>query len=182
MPTIALARGLNALALYAIAGILGAAFYFQLAGGDLPCPLCLLQRVAFTALAVGPILNIRYGPRPAHYGLSLLAAMVGAVLSARQILLHITPGDPGYGPPLMGLHFYTWAFIAFCGAIAAIGLMLQWEGQFTRQEPAPPVIPLSVRAAVWAVIGLTALNVLSTFLECGLAVCPENPVAYELLR
>ncbi|WP_409072021.1 disulfide bond formation protein B, partial [Listeria monocytogenes] len=47
----------------------------------MPCPLCLLQRILFALLAVGPILNIRYGPRPSHYALSLLAAIVGAVVS-----------------------------------------------------------------------------------------------------
>jgi len=68
---------LNALALYAIAAVLLAAFYFQFALGELPCPLCLLQRVAFTALAVGPVLTLRHGPRPGHYGLIILAGLLG---------------------------------------------------------------------------------------------------------
>jgi hypothetical protein len=38
------------------------------------------------------------------------------------------------------------------------------------------------RTAVWLVIGLTAANVISTLLECGLAACPAGPVAYELLK
>ena len=38
------------------------------------------------------------------------------------------------------------------------------------------------RTAVWLVIGLTAANVISTLLECGLAACPADPVAYELLK
>jgi hypothetical protein len=32
------------------------------------------------------------------------------------------------------------------------------------------------------VIALTALNVVGTLLECGFAACPDNPVAYELLK
>ena len=43
---------LNALALYVVAAVLLAAFYFQLALGELPCPLCLLQRAGFAALVV----------------------------------------------------------------------------------------------------------------------------------
>jgi hypothetical protein len=35
---------------------------------------------------------------------------------------------------------------------------------------------------VWLVIGLTALNVVSTLLECGFGVCADNPVVYELLK
>src|SRR5580658_8706209 len=88
---------LNALGLYAIALVLAAAFAAQLLLNELPCPLCLLQRVQFTMLAIGPILNVRFGPRPGHYAVSLLAACVGAAVAARQILLHIMPGDAGYG-------------------------------------------------------------------------------------
>jgi len=35
--------------------------------------------------------------------------------------------------------------------------------------------------AVWLVLALTTLNVISTLLECGFAACPDNPVAYRLL-
>ena len=45
---------LNALGLYAIALVLIAAFAAQLILHELPCPLCLLQRVLFAALAIGP--------------------------------------------------------------------------------------------------------------------------------
>src|SRR6476646_2820090 len=97
---------LNALGLYGVALVLVAAFAGQIVLGELPCPLCLLQRVLFAMLAIGPILNIRFGPSPGHYALSLLAAIVGATVSARQILLHIMPRDPGYGSALLGYHYY----------------------------------------------------------------------------
>ena len=72
--TRAFAITLNALSLYAVALVLAAAFAAQLLLHELPCPLCLLQRLQFTLLAIGPILNVRYGPRPSHYALSLSAA------------------------------------------------------------------------------------------------------------
>src|SRR5260370_42174339 len=68
---------LNELSLYAVALVLAAAFAAQLLLHELPCPLCLLQRIQFAVLAIGPIMNIRWGPRPSHYALSLLAAAVG---------------------------------------------------------------------------------------------------------
>ena len=83
MPRLALV--LNALGLYAIAGILLAAFVMQIVLQELPCPLCLLQRVAFVALAVGPILNLRFGPRPSHYALSLIAAVMGTFAGAAAL-------------------------------------------------------------------------------------------------
>ena len=36
-------------------------------------------------------------------------------------------------------------------------------------------------ALAWAVIGLTALNAVTTFLQCGPIECPDNPVRYWAL-
>src|SRR4029079_17009497 len=130
---------LNAISLYAVALVLAAAFAAQLLLGELPCPLCLLQRVLFAMLAIGPILNIRFGPHPGHYALSLLAAMVGATVSARQILLHIMPRDPGYGSALLGHHYYTWAFIAFAAAIVLIAIVLLFDDRLPDDKVARPV-------------------------------------------
>jgi disulfide bond formation protein DsbB len=176
--TRSLAVALNALGLYAIALVLAAAFAAQLLLDELPCPLCLLQRIQFALLAVGPILNVRFGPRPSHYAASLLVA---AAVAMRQILLHIMPGDPGYGSALLGYHYYTWAFIGFAAAIVLIAAMLLFDRQF-EDDAQPVAVGAFARTGVWLVIGLTALNVISTLLECGFAACPDNPVAYELLK
>ena len=179
--TRAFAITLNALSLYAVALVLAAAFTAQLLLHELPCPLCLLQRLQFAVLAVGPILNIRWGPRPSHYALSLLAAAAGAAFSTRQILLHIMPGDAGYGSALLGYHYYSWALIGFAAAIVLLAAILLFDRQFEADgvRVAPGAF---AESAVWLVIGLTALNVVSTLLECGFGACAENPVVYELLK
>jgi disulfide bond formation protein DsbB len=178
-----LAVSLNALGLYAVALVLAVAFAAQLVLQELPCPLCLLQRIQFAMLAIGPICNVRFGPRPSHYALSLLAAVVGAVVAGRQALLHIMPGDPGFGSALLGFHYYTWAFIGFSAAIVAIAAMLLFDRQFDDDSTGEPAeIGILARAAVWLVIALTALNVLSTLLECGFGACPDDPTEYELLK
>jgi disulfide bond formation protein DsbB len=174
---------LNALGLYAIAAVLAAAFAAQLLLHELPCPLCLLQRIQFAMLAVGPILNIRHGPRPSHYAVSLLAAIAGAAFATRQVLLHILPGDPGYGSALFGYHYYTWALIGFCVAIVAIAAVLLFDSQFKADDAAAPAnAGAFARVAIWLAIALTAANVVSTLVECGFGACPDNPVDYELLR
>ena len=135
---------LNALSLYAVALVLAAAFAAQFILHELPCPLCLLQRILFAALAVGPILNIRFGPRPSHYAMSLLAAVAGAVASTRQVLLHIMPGDAGYGSALLGYHYYTWALIGFIAAIVLLAAILLFDRQFEddkRRHCRPPAAP-----------------------------------------
>ena len=153
--TRSLAVALNALGLYAIALVLAAAFAAQLLLGELPCPLCLLQRIQFALLAIGPILNVRFGPRPSHYAASLLVAAAGAAFAMRQILLHIMPGDPGYGSALLGYHYYTWAFIGFAVAIVATAVMLLFDRQFEDDGGTPPdMAGAFARTAVWLVIGL----------------------------
>jgi disulfide bond formation protein DsbB len=173
---------LNALSLYAVALVLAAAFTAQLLLHELPCPLCLLQRIQFAVLAIGPILNVRWGPRPSHYAMSLLAAAVGAAFSTRQVLLHIMPGDAGYGTALFGFHYYTLAFIGFAAAIVLLAAMLLFDRQFEDDGATPPVGGVFAHTAVWLVIVLTALNVISTLVECGFGACAENPVVYELLK
>ena len=161
--------------------VLIAAFGLQVLRNELPCPLCLLQRVFMCALAVGPILNLRFGPRPSHYALSMLAALGGAAVSVRQILLHILPGDPGYGSATFGYHYYTWAFILFAAALLLLSLMLLLDRQFGAAEP--PMHPgPAARIAVLLAIGLTAANILSTLAICGFDACPDNPVRYELFQ
>lgn len=170
---------LNILALYAISGALIAAFAMQFALGELPCPLCMLQRVFICALAVGPILNLRFGPQPGHYALSMLAAMAGSAVAMRQMLLHILPGDPGYGSAIFGYHYYTWAFIIFAIALLVFTLLLLFERQFEK-EKTPYTKTAAAAVAVWLTIAVTAANAVSTFAICGPAECPDNPVRYEL--
>src|SRR3981189_3308487 len=148
------AIALNALSLYAVALVLAAAFAAPLTLHELPCPLCLLQRILFAVLAIGPIMNIRWGPRPSHYALSLLAAAAGTAFSTRQVLLHIMPGDAGYGTALFGYHYYTLALIGFVTAIILLAAMPLFDRQF---EPGrePAVAPPAFAAlAVWLRSGL----------------------------
>jgi disulfide bond formation protein DsbB len=174
---------LNALGLYALALVLAAAFAAQFMLHELPCPLCLLQRIMFATLAVGPILNVRFGPRPSHYAISLLAAVAGAAASTRQVLLHIMPGDAGYGSTLLGYHYYTWALIGFIVAIVLIAAVMLFDRKFKVDHA---VIPATggafAQTAVWLVIALTAANVVTTLLECGFGACADNPIVYELLK
>jgi hypothetical protein len=89
----------------------------------------------------------------------------------------------GYGSALLGYHYYTWAFIGFAVAIAPTAIALLFDRQFAQTDLGKPVAAgFLARAAVWLVIALVALNVVSTLLECGFAACPDNPVSYQLLK
>jgi disulfide bond formation protein DsbB len=174
-------RALDTLALSGICGVLLVAFYYQFALGELPCPLCALQRVGFIIAGVGLLLNLRAGYSPAHYGLVLLTSVVAGSASLRQIALHVVPGSGSYGSALFGLHFYTWAFVGYGALIVYTGIALLLEGsrpardlahdRSRGQRPA-------AAAVCWLFVALTAANMLALALECGLGPCPDNPTTY----
>jgi disulfide bond formation protein DsbB len=170
-----LAEWLTAAVLAGLIAVLVIAYADQFVGHDLPCPLCLLQRVALAGVAYGLLVNLRFGPQPSGYAVMLLAALFGMGAAGRQVLLHITPGSGSYGEPLFGLHLYTWSFVLFGLVILGTAVLLLVP------KRASPVwaVPLRVKQTLaWAAIGLTALNALTTFLQCGPVECPDNPVRY----
>ena len=105
------------------------AFTIQFVKGEFPCPLCMLQRYGMILTTLGALFIIMQARRgeltPARYaqglGLGLLGVLAGASVSVRQIVLHILPGDPGYGEPFLRLHLYTWALITFVDRDALCG-------------------------------------------------------------
>jgi disulfide bond formation protein DsbB len=173
---------LNTLGLLAISGVLAFAFVDQIVLGDLPCPLCLLQRAGFVAAGFGLALNLRFGPRPSHYAVTILGAAAGASVSLRQMALHIVPGSGSYGDAFLNLHFYTWAFILFVVIVVGTAGMLLFDRQF--QDGGRTAAPLAGLAlAIFGLFALLALgNGVSTFLECGGGLCPDNPTEYLLLK
>jgi disulfide bond formation protein DsbB len=170
-------RSLDTLALLALSAVLLVAFYYQLVVGELPCPLCALQRVGFIVAGVGLILNLRVGYSPAHYGLVLLTAVAAGSASLRQIALHVVPGTGHYGSALFGFHFYTWAFVGYGALIAYVGVMLLLEARAPARDRAPPAGPLAA-IACWLFVALAAANVASFLLECGFGPCPDTPLGY----
>ncbi|CAH0537377.1 disulfide bond formation protein B [Vibrio marisflavi] len=170
---------LNSLGLLGITIVLFLAFVFQFAWGELPCPLCLLQRVGFGLVMFGFMLNVLYGPQQRHYGVTLLGALFGAGAALRQISLHVIPGTPGYGSAVLGFHYYTWAFILFSATVLGCALLLtMWKEEWNSET-----VEVSKCGRIICILAIVvvALNLLSTFVECGPYQCPDNPVSYWLM-
>jgi disulfide bond formation protein DsbB len=177
-----LARHLNLLGLLGCSAVLIVAFWYQFRYGELPCPLCLLQRAGFAAAGVGFALNVRFGPRPSHYGVALLGALAGALVSARQVALHIVPGTGGFGSTLLGLHFYSLALIAFVTLIAGVGVLLVGDRSFESGAPARTGgHGFLGTACLLLFLGVILANAVSTAAECGGGLCPDDPTRYEAL-
>ena len=178
---------LNTLGLLGITSVLFMGVVLQFALGELPCPLCLLQRVGFAAVMFGFMLNVIYGPQQRHYGVILMAALFGAAVSLRQISLHVIPGTPGYGSPILGYHYYTWAFIIFAMTISGVAVLLAmwnraWERDALHTESPPARLAGIGKLACLLAVAVVLLNVVLTLVECGPFQCPDNPVDYWMFN
>ena len=163
----------NQLSILAIVGILSYAFVDQIYFGELPCPLCLMQRIGFVLMGFAIVLNLRFGAPSSHYGWAIFSGLVGMMISLRQIFLHIAPGDPGYGSPFLGIHFYTWAFVGALGLLGGQAILLMLPNGEVRSRS------WFSNFLVVIFILLVFANLISTLAECGLGPCADNPVNYD---
>lgn len=163
----------NQLTLTVIIGMLSYAFIDQIYFGELPCPLCLMQRIGFVIIGFSLVLNIRCGTHSAHYGWGIIGGLAGMMVSLRQVLLHVLPGDAGYGATFLELHFYTWAFVGYVGLLAGLAILLMLPNRDVRSRS------FFSNALIIIFILLVAANLISTLLECGIGPCADDPVKYE---
>ncbi len=92
------------LAVIAVAGLsLVAALVLEHAFDLAPCPLCLMQRIWIMITSLVALVGISHNPRLGIYPLlTIIAALIGAGFSARQLWLQHLPSDqvPSCGPGL----------------------------------------------------------------------------------
>jgi protein dithiol:quinone oxidoreductase len=88
------------------AALMAFALYLQYVKGEDPCPLCMVQRIAFIALGFVFLVAALHGPRrtgAAIYGaLLVLLASAGAAVAGRHVWLQSLPRNmvPECGPGL----------------------------------------------------------------------------------
>jgi disulfide bond formation protein DsbB len=168
------------LVLATIAGILTAAMVLQYAFGEIPCPLCLLQRAAMFGVCFGIIRHFRDGASDRNIGIAQGFALLLLVIAARQTLLDIVP-RPGHayiGSAVLGLHMPVWSVLIALALLAAFTAKLVVLGR-----DAPPRAAAGLAgAARWVggyVATLCAINLASVVVQCGLAQC--HTMGYRLL-
>lgn len=88
------------------AGLIAFAYYLQYVEYQDPCPLCIMQRVAFLALAFVFLLAAVHGPGRTgsivYGGLQFVIAGIGAAIASRHVWLQNLPKSqvPECGPGL----------------------------------------------------------------------------------
>ncbi len=176
----AMERMVNALMIFALVVLLFMAFILQYVFNELPCPLCLLQRVGFIITGIGFMLNLRFGLRPSHYAITLLGALFTSFVALRQVALHILPGTGAYGSSLFGFHLYTWSFIISIGIVVFTAIILGLDIQYIESKKKPAVFTPILHVLFALLFILTLGNFVSTLIECGIGQCPDNPLHYLL--
>lgn len=140
--------------------LLGFGLYLQHGVGLEPCPLCILQRMAFVAIGITALLAFLHNPRGIGrriYGLLLvLISLAGAAVAGRNLWLQSLPPDqvPECGP---GLDYMLEAF----PLSKALPMIFQGSGECAKVDWTMLGLAIPAWAMIWYVLfliaGLTAL-------------------------
>ncbi len=141
------------------AGLLGFAYYLQYVELQNPCPLCMVQRVAFYVLAAVFLLGALHGPARRGvmvYGLlAFVVAALGAAVAARHVWLQHLPAHlvPSCGP---GLEYMLQRF----PLADVLGKVLMGSGECAETG----WMFLGLTIAGWSLFWLSALGLFALFL------------------
>jgi len=150
------------------AGLIAFALYLQYVVGEDPCPLCMLQRIAFIALGIVFLAAAVHDPRRTAalvYGVLLAVfALAGAAIAGRHVWLQSLPSNmvPECGP---GLDFILERFPLG----KAIELVLRGSGECA--EKGWTFLGLTI--AGWSLVWFVLLALLAVGLT--LAAMRSNP-------
>jgi disulfide bond formation protein DsbB len=167
-----------------IAAVLTAALFMQYGRGELPCPLCLLQRVAMLGICFGLMQNFRSGFSDRNLGFSLLFSVFLLIVAVRQTLLDIypRPGHEYVGSTVLGLHMPVWSVVIAVALISAFALKLCIIGteDGTRAPERGSAVGRLAAIVSLYVIALALVNFGSVVVQCGLGEC--HTTGYALLK
>ena len=174
------------LMMVAIAAILTVAMIFQYVKGELPCPLCLLERVALFGVCFGIMRNFRHGFAYRNTGLSLLWTIFLLVVSVRQSLLDIypRPGHAYIGSPIFGIHMPVWSIIIALALLVAYAIKVTLVGSDAFMRTADiatfPTLKRIADAVSLYVNAILTINAVSVVVQCGFGEC--HTFGYKLLQ
>ena len=132
--------------------LLGFGYYLQFVQDLDPCPLCILQRVAYLGIGLVCLVGFVHGSATRIYNaLALVCALAGAAVATRQVWLQHLPPErvPECGP---GLDFILQAFPIF----DALKLIFTGSGECA--ETLWTFLSLSI--AEWSLFWFGAFSVL----------------------
>jgi disulfide bond formation protein DsbB len=177
----ALDRMILLLMLVILAAILSAAMVLQYAFGEVPCPLCLLQRFAMFGCCFGIALQLRSGTSERGTGISLIFTILLLVISVRQTLLDLIP-RPGHeyvGSAIFGIHMPVWSVFIAVGLLLGFAIRLALVGGPRSAPEMGSTLRRIAQGVVIYVVFICAINFLSVVVQCGMGECHTS--GYQLL-
>lgn len=169
---------LDSIAIIGIIIILITAFGYQLVDNELPCALCVMQRMGLYAISLGLVINLVIGRNQTNYTMIIISSVINSWISLLQVILHIVPNTGGFGSSVFGLHMYTWNFI-----VSMIFIVYGCLGGFLNGSEYQLRVKISlIHKIIIGILFLTLVaNAISAFIECGPYICPSDPQSYWLL-
>lgn len=169
---------LDSVAIIGLTIILIMAFAYQLLDNELPCALCVMQRMGLYAISIGLVINLILGRKQTNYLMVVIGAVINSWISLLQVILHIVPNSGGFGSSIFGLHMYTWNFI-----VSMVFIIYGCLAGFLHGSENQIRVKIAViHKVIISVLFFTLLaNALSAFIECGPHLCPSDPQSYWLL-
>jgi disulfide bond formation protein DsbB len=153
----------------------------QYYGGEIPCPLCLLQRVATFGVCFDIILHFRHGYSARNDGFGMLFALLLLIVSARQTLLDIypRPGHSYIGSAILGLHMPVWSVVIAVAMLLAFAIKFAVLGGEQLQDSQSPTLGRVARLLGFYVVAICLINFMSVIVQCGVGAC--HTTEYRLL-
>ena len=167
--------------LIALAAALTAAMVMQYGFGEIPCPLCLLQRYAMFGCCFGIVMQLRAADAQRGAGIGAIFAVLLLVIAVRQTLLDLfpRPGHAYVGSAVFGIHMPVWS------VLIAVALLLGFAARLAlfgaprlALDKSSPIGRLTGALAFYVVL-ICAINFASVVVQCGAGEC--HTTGYVLL-
>ncbi|MEC9367857.1 MAG: hypothetical protein VX871_04115, partial [Pseudomonadota bacterium] len=82
--------------------------------------------------------------------------------------------NPAFGEAVMGLNLYVWGVVIFSTVILLVGIVQLFREQFEKSGAEPGWLRSLVGIGSLTLLVMAVLQVLTTFLECGIGDCPND--------
>lgn len=166
-----------------IAAILTTAMLLQYIDGEIPCQLCLLQRIAMFGVCFGIILQFRHGFSYRNTGLSMIFSLFLLIVSVRQTLndIYPRPGHEYIGSLVFGLHMPVWSVLISVALLIALAFQLViWDSNMPQSMTPLPLLRVLATILCFYVVVIGAVNFISVGVQCGFGECHTS--GYLLLK
>src|SRR5579863_5614580 len=159
--------------LTALAAALTAAMVMQYVFGEIPCPLCLLQRYAMFGCCFGIVMQLRSADAQRGAGIGAIFAVLLLVIAVRQTLLDLfpRPGHAYVGSAVFGIHMPVWSVLIAVALLLGFAVRLALFGAPRPASDKASLIGRLTGALACYVLLICAINFASVVVQCGAGEC-----------